>query len=232
MGAFNVVKHLIAGVLAFAAASAVNAAIVKVDVRGRLDSVQYDFGGPASTLFLANVPFGSPYRFAFSYDTSVVPSFQSPGGAFYNQPTINATFSLGGVTYDMPQGVFLGWNNGLGSPARFGVSGNFDFGSPLLNNFRPIDFSFILYNLQQGVIGGPEMPQSLNFNDFTNYEMRTRFIGNNVGMGETGLLYTVDSFSLGVQSAIPEPASWVMLILGFGWVGSMLRRQRAAPNVG
>ena len=31
-----------------------------------------------------------------------------------------------------------------------------------------------------------------------------------------------------LQSAVPEPATWAMLILGFGFVGSLLRRRRAA----
>jgi hypothetical protein len=218
---------LLGVVLALISAAPASAEVISVDVRGKLDSVQYDFNGPASTLFLANVPFGSPYRFTFSYDTATTPTFQSPGGAYYDQPTINATFSLGGVVYNMPRGVSLSWSNGLGSPARFGVGGNFDFGPPLLNDFRAIDFSFVLYNLQSGVIGGPEVPRSLNFTDFTNYEMRTRFVGSRVGMGETGLLYSVDSFSLGVQ-AVPESATWLMMIAGFGIVGSGLRRRRTS----
>jgi hypothetical protein len=32
------------------------------------------------------------------------------------------------------------------------------------------------------------------------------------------------------QAAIPEPAAWTMMILGFGGVGAILRRRRTAPT--
>jgi hypothetical protein len=30
-----------------------------------------------------------------------------------------------------------------------------------------------------------------------------------------------------IQTAVPEPATWLVMILGFGAVGAMLRRRRA-----
>jgi hypothetical protein len=42
--------------------------------------------------------------------------------------------------------------------------------------------------------------------------------------------YTKNSFRLGgvtVNSAVPEPATWLMMILGFGAVGAAMRRRRA-----
>ena len=44
------------------------------------------------------------------------------------------------------------------------------------------------------------------------------FLRNNTGQ----TAFTVDSFA----AAVPEPATWLMMILGFGLVGSQLRRRR------
>lgn len=41
-----------------------------------------------------------------------------------------------------------------------------------------------------------------------------------------------DGGTIVVPGAVPEPASWFLMILGFGFVGAMLRRRRAASTVG
>jgi len=50
-----------------------------------------------------------------------------------------------------------------------------------------------------------------------------RWLDNDVATAESGL--AVDDFSLSVPAAVPEPASWAMMIAGFGLVGGALRRQ-------
>ncbi|MBT9472342.1 MAG: PEPxxWA-CTERM sorting domain-containing protein [Phenylobacterium sp.] len=37
----------------------------------------------------------------------------------------------------------------------------------------------------------------------------------------------LDNVSIGVSSAVPEPATWAMMIMGFGLVGSAMRRRQA-----
>lgn len=44
-----------------------------------------------------------------------------------------------------------------------------------------------------------------------------------------GLTTTVRFAGLGSPSAAPEPASWALMIVGFGVAGSLLRRRRAGP---
>ncbi|QMW24460.1 PEP-CTERM sorting domain-containing protein [Sandaracinobacteroides saxicola] len=40
--------------------------------------------------------------------------------------------------------------------------------------------------------------------------------------------HTVGFFNDITGSAVPEPATWAMMIIGFGLVGSAMRRQRLA----
>jgi len=59
---------------------------------------------------------------------------------------------------------------------------------------------------------------------FTGYFFTTREPGNLNYLGSQGQGYRIDSLTMGV----PEPASWAMLIAGFGLVGAASRRRRAA----
>jgi hypothetical protein len=54
---------------------------------------------------------------------------------------------------------------------------------------------------------------------------------NNTGLGNTGLGSTglsAPGLQSVVASAVPEPATWLMLVIGFGLIGLSTRR-RAAP---
>ncbi|MEW5687323.1 MAG: PEPxxWA-CTERM sorting domain-containing protein [Pseudomonadota bacterium] len=39
----------------------------------------------------------------------------------------------------------------------------------------------------------------------------------------------IDNIRYGVQGAVPEPATWAMMIMGFGGVGTLLRHRRKGP---
>lgn len=58
---------------------------------------------------------------------------------------------------------------------------------------------------------------------FSQYVFTTRVGGDVLFGGDMGQGYRLDSISGGV---VPEPASWAMLIAGFGLVGATLRRRR------
>jgi hypothetical protein len=59
---------------------------------------------------------------------------------------------------------------------------------------------------------------------FSGFFFTTREPGDVSYLGTLGQGYTIDSLTFGV----PEPASWAMLIAGFGLVGAASRRRRAA----
>lgn len=51
--------------------------------------------------------------------------------------------------------------------------------------------------------------------------------GDTITIGKVaGVSYTSDSGVFGTPSALPEPASWMLMILGFGAIGAALRQQR------
>lgn len=50
----------------------------------------------------------------------------------------------------------------------------------------------------------------------------------NRGLGGGGDYFAVDDLSISVAAAVPEPASWALMIAGFGLVGAAMRRRVAA----
>lgn len=60
----------------------------------------------------------------------------------------------------------------------------------------------------------------------TNFSLSIRFGGNGF-QGGADESWAIDNFSLAATN-VPEPATWGMLIAGFGLVGATLRRRRAA----
>jgi hypothetical protein len=63
----------------------------------------------------------------------------------------------------------------------------------------------------------------VNF-DFGGYNV------NRIVLSSTGNSFEVDN-AAGTLAAVPEPATWAMMILGFGGVGAMLRRSRRSCRV-
>ena len=53
---------------------------------------------------------------------------------------------------------------------------------------------------------------------------------NTITFGSTGNSFEFDNLAAGVAGAVPEPATWAMMLLGFGALGATLRRRRAAVS--
>ncbi|GGD98290.1 hypothetical protein GCM10011529_00410 [Polymorphobacter glacialis] len=55
---------------------------------------------------------------------------------------------------------------------------------------------------------------------------RITFDANNIYVNWNGLAFNNDTIvTLGVNAAVPEPATWAMMIAGFGLVGAAMRRK-------
>jgi hypothetical protein len=72
---------------------------------------------------------------------------------------------------------------------------------------------------------------SLSFIAPEDFDLRFRFGARAVaGMPSDGLGPLLDNVKLDITSpaAVPEPATWAMMLMGFGALGAVLRRRRAA----
>lgn len=56
---------------------------------------------------------------------------------------------------------------------------------------------------------------------------------SNIGGGLPSIFNgsTTGDFSFSIQSVVPEPASWAMMIIGFGFIGAAMRRRKQALPV-
>ena len=93
-------------------------------------------------------------------------------------------------------------SNSIGNP-----NGGFD-------NFNPYVLGFITFEFDLAGASALRL-DDLQFSFGTNHE----FIGHGVCISGCGV-------GIGQQAFVPEPATWALMILGFGGVGAMLRRQR------
>lgn len=225
------IKTALALTIALGTSATAQAAIVTFTIEGQLTGVQYDFvngvvtngsGGPASTALLAAAPLGSNYSFSYSYDTTVPATFNNFGGSQYANLPIDGSFTLGGTSFALPQSNVIVGSNGFG--IRYSLFGNFPLGSTdRLAGFRGIDFTFEVSRSTAGGTLGTKLPTSVSLAEFPNQYARVRFANDR--FGETGILFSISSIRSTV-AAVPEPASWAMMLVGFAIVGAATRRGR------
>jgi hypothetical protein len=130
----------------------------------------------------------------------------------------NTTSSI--LTFDFGQIVTLSklalWDDHSSTNSRF------VFSTPDLANFtsfRPIDAR-----------GGSNPPlQVFDFRDITTRYLTVQIEGcNQGGTNWSGCGVHEMAFAEGVAGGVPEPATWALMILGFGTAGATLRRRRFA----
>ena len=221
---------LTAAVSLVAAPAAAGAAVVIFTAKGQLQGVaqsgSFDqlstippaAGSPAAAFF-AGTPIGSSYQLTFSYDTEAVPATMCC--SFY-PGVATAAFTIGGETFSLrPADVSVATPFSISR--RFGLFGSFELSPKRLNGFYPVDLHFGLTDSSNTVALGPSLPASLDLADFDGSVVRLRF-GSDTG--EVAALFSTTSLTAGLASAVPEPATWGMMILGFGLCGTALRAQR------
>ena len=104
-------------------------------------------------------------------------------------------------------------------------------------NSHPATFTVRLYNMQSVLIGsqsitGSSTEQLLTFDQDDVSKVAFTFEGtdgtNPYGDGRDVAWYSVADITYFLTGGVPEPATWVMMIAGFGLVGTAMRRRRAA----
>ena len=195
-----------------------------------------------------------------SVQAAVTVSFQGGGSTLPFGAVVIEDFSsfMAGASIGTNAQVFSASANGLAARPNFGSMGNFGavLGSPTdgsyLINFAPTSvFTFALGSLDTyntlsltltdnsiiTYIGGQiindlSFPSGDQISGQTNG--RVTYTQNGGPLIKSALFQsTENSFEfddLAVGGAVPEPATWAMMLFGFGVVGSALRARRAARS--
>lgn len=165
------------------------------------------------------------------------------------------TVALGGASfYNHPQTVDLGGGNGITftsvdktffayDPAGVSTTGTTQigsFGAPFYDPPQPTTY---YYNRGGGFGPGREFPLFLSYATPTPvFSIIEQLVGFRFDLGQGyqygyadiagstlyGVRYETTPGASVAFGTVPEPASWALMIGGFGLVGSMLRRRRPA----
>lgn len=168
-------------------------------------------------------------------------TFSFPAGGV----SYGASYSQDGVTFSganyIPDFPFIGGaNDGAYGAGVSYLAGNYSDGvSTDATRAFNISFDGPVLALMLSSYNGPQtisfVFDGVTYNDFTIAGRgATTFLGLDIGR-PGNLSLTLNSSTeidvLGFQTSVPEPAAWVMMILGFGLVGGVLRRQRVRATV-
>lgn len=85
-----------------------------------------------------------------------------------------------------------------------------------------------------GVTAGGTVTQSFDFNglQFSNFALNAGFTGLSsvrfTALGSPNAEFLINNIEVnGAGGAVPEPATWALMIMGFGGAGAMVRRRKA-----
>ena len=117
-----------------------------------------------------------------------------------------------------------------------------------ISNFFNIDFSsglLTITTLQNGTLGGTILKFKNLTNPWTSASLLSGSVGNfdasdvtlasgtlrvdfsNTGTGSVGPFAIGDTFKIGLLAgAVPEPATWALMLLGFGFIGGAMRSKK------
>lgn len=203
--------------------------------------------GPAGSLA------GQAVSFSFLYDTNAATLPVASGGVFDDQGgewalTLDPIVTVGGVARHMilppsGQAVFFGAaaNLGLVDGPADGVTGNFSsftWVSSLVEDITSSAFSFSAVlpasflstdTLLPGAVAAPHHGYASSAASGTGSFTFTHQAFVFTGASKTATAtFGIDHVTF---AAVPEPATWAMMLIGFGAIGAVSRRHRGAVVV-
>ena len=148
------------------------------------------------------------------------------GNYWQGPPSGGGSVDLAG---NYPGSIFQIFAVGAGTyNISFYMAGNPDGGDPIKTlrafvtnsafDLSQFDFSFDTTGHTKNAMGWTL--EQFSFNNPTNGNIQLQFVGTN---DNTPFGAAIGDINI---SAVPEPATWAMLLLGFGGIGMMMRRRR------
>ena len=179
---------------------------------------------------------------------TTVLDFNGHSNTIFGAPIVQSGFQLGNIAGDEQHFHLI-------DSAQYGLPSNGT--SALLNDrdtsifLRAFDGSaFSLSSVDVGAAFNNGPASSLTISGFFNGLLTGSFTVANLGGYQTvspsGFLnvdrivfdgvgggggFELDNISLAAASAVPEPATWAMMLLGFGLIGSSLRTRRRSAKL-
>ena len=160
-------------------------------------------------------------------------SFSTPGNPY----------TVGALTFTSTDNLVVGTATGFGNTRNLLA---FNFWSPMTGTIGGLHS---LFGFKMTLLGAASPVTATIVTNLASYQFSglvpaanpgLSFYGFQSGAGEHMTGFTLASaqgngsapsttdYLLGVAGAVPEPASWAMLIAGFGLVGAVARRRRTA----
>lgn len=148
--------------------------------------------------------------------------WNSNGGFTPAQLNPNQYLVLGGSTHDA-------YNSGsIVGPSSFG-SNTFH----LADSYSGSVLAFFVvgaFRVPAGYVFGSDLGTSTA--TYNNHTLASLGLATGTYLWTWGQGATADSLTIQVNSAVPEPATWAMMLLGFGLIGGAMRyRRRQQPKV-
>ena len=142
----------------------------------------------------------------------------------------------GGYTGNMISGTSVTDATGLAALTALGYSGTGAFlsvipsisGSTATINFGQTLFGLTIIGLHYGGAGVPNPPQEGT--SFFLFDAGTTGVNSITVASRTDTTFNFGLSNAGLLStgSVPEPATWAMMLLGFGGIGAALRRRKLA----
>ena len=174
------------------------------------------------------------YDAALAAGEQLVVTFDAPAAAGYSITGVNTqTGTTGSAAAPFGDATVFGYVLGGGSATLT---------TPLLKSFSMYIGSVDTYNSitfkgangYQETVTGSQLVAVANGNQSSDQTNRRFYFDfgsdrvNEVVFSSSSNSFEFDNIAAG---AVPEPATWAMLIVGFGFVGMSLRRRQAGPAV-